>query len=355
MALFKLGGSKKSSKSTERTSGTVTPTILGGFGLEDLLRQATGSAQRGIEGLEGIIGGGNLVAGLTPEQLQAIEMATQAATDPGSGLNVARGVFESAAQGTAMDPVARAALERAATQGVDIDQTGRDRLLGIESGLPEASRQALEQTARGDFLYGGEGFNQALDAAMRAIRPQLISTFGRAGSGAGTGGLAQTAIGRATADTFRQQFGQERARQLQAADLLAQRTQGDRALAGDIASRIANFDLSGAGLQNDALSRNLLAGSTLADLGNLERNRQLAAAAELPGFDERAINLLDQAGAAQQAQAQAEIDAPQEALMNLIATSLGVPIDQLFGEAFQSVTRRKGKSKSGQVGIEFSA
>lgn len=89
-----------------------------------------------------------------------------------------------------------------------------------QGGAVPTSLDALQQTAQGDFLFGGDGFNEAVDAAMRQAQPHILSTFG--GSGRGTGGLAQTAIGQAASDAFASQFGQERQRQMQAAQMLPQ-------------------------------------------------------------------------------------------------------------------------------------
>lgn len=75
-----------------------------------------------------------------------------------------------------------------------------------------ASVDQLMSTLRGDYLYGGEGFNKAVDAASRKILPQIDSTFERAGR---TGsGLAQIAKAQAISDAFAGQYGQERQNQL---------------------------------------------------------------------------------------------------------------------------------------------
>ncbi len=72
-------------------------------------------------------------------------------------------------------------------------------------------------TARGDYLYGGDGFNAAYDAASRKIIPQVDSAFERSGR---TGsGLAQTAKTQALADAFAGQYGQERQNQLAAGQM----------------------------------------------------------------------------------------------------------------------------------------
>lgn len=75
----------------------------------------------------------------------------------------------------------------------------------------------LDATLRGDYLYGGPGFNAAYQAAANKITPQVNSMFGAAGrSGSG---LAQTAMAGALGDAFAGQYGQERGRQMQALGL----------------------------------------------------------------------------------------------------------------------------------------
>jgi hypothetical protein len=87
-----------------------------------------------------------------------------------------------------------------------------------QGGAIPTALNALQQTAAGDFLFGGQGFDAAVDAAMRQAQPHILSTFGAAGRG--TGGLAQTAMSQAATDAFARQFGQERQNQLTAAQLL---------------------------------------------------------------------------------------------------------------------------------------
>jgi hypothetical protein len=80
------------------------------------------------------------------------------------------------------------------------------------SPIQQAANNQLTNTLNGDYLYGGQGFNEAIDAATRKILPQVNSTFegaGRTGSG-----LAQTAQTQAIADAFAGQYGNERENQL---------------------------------------------------------------------------------------------------------------------------------------------
>lgn len=83
-----------------------------------------------------------------------------------------------------------------------------------------SSFQALEDTLSGEYLYGGEGFNAALDAASRAITPRVKSAFNR--SGRTGGGLAQAAMAEELGDVFAGMYGQERGRQQQAIGMAPQ-------------------------------------------------------------------------------------------------------------------------------------
>lgn len=91
-----------------------------------------------------------------------------------------------------------------------------------------AAQQQNYQTLQGDYLTGGQGFNQAFDAAQRQIIPGISGAFeqsGRYGSG-----LHQESLSRGVGDAFAGLYDRERGRQ-QAASLaapgLAQADYGD--------------------------------------------------------------------------------------------------------------------------------
>ena len=131
-------------------------------------------------------------------------------------------------------------LKDIASEAQNLYQPG---LTGAEQGAIDTAQgyapmigQGLDTmgaTARGDFLFGGQGFNEALDAASRRIQPQVQSMFGR--SGRSGSGLAQTAMTQALSDSFASQYGQERGRQQQAAmgmpGMVSQATQQQMGLA----------------------------------------------------------------------------------------------------------------------------
>ncbi len=139
--------------------------------------------------------------------------------------------------------------------------------------FPQAM-DTLGQTAGGAHLFGGQGFDQAVDAAVRQAQPHILSRFGAAGRG--TGGLAQHALGQSAIDAF-------------------------------------------------------------AGLHNQERQRQLQAASALPGIAGQGFGLLSGIGGMQQQQAQRELMAPIQAQQMLMQASGGpVPMGGLFGQNTQA-------------------
>lgn len=254
-------GGKSGGSSNTTTSRVEIPQFLQPF-----LQQAAGTAGRSLGQLESRLGGagaGDIVAPFSEDQLASFDLARQATAPSGA--------FDQAQQ-----------LITQATQGAS-----------LEDFIDPAALGALRQTAGGDFLAGGEGFNQTIDAAVRAALPRVASTFGA--SGRGTGGLAQAAIGEAATDAAIQNLSQERARQLNASQLLS-------------------------------------------SLGSSERGRQIQArlqgAGLLPGIATDRVGLLGNIGAQQQAQAQQRLTAPITASQQLFNTASGaLPTSSLLGQS----------------------
>lgn len=80
-----------------------------------------------------------------------------------------------------------------------------------------ASAGLLNDTINGKYLYGGEGFNKALQAATDKIMPSVNSSFESAGRGGS--GLADTAKAGAIGNAFAGLYGQERTNQMAAAGM----------------------------------------------------------------------------------------------------------------------------------------
>ncbi len=271
----------------------------------------------------------NLVAGFTPAQIAAQSL--------GLDRVLSGDLFSSAqdaTQGIASNGVDLSALQQLESMGLDPSVISSLRSQ-IDRG-PLAGTEALEATARGDYLMGGPGFDAAVDAAVRAATPGIVSTFGSAGAGGATGGLAQEALGTAAIDAFARQYAQERGNQLGAAGQLA-----DLDLAGGTQGINAANILGTLGLSADDQALRAALGETNANLGNA--STMLDAARLIPGLATADLDLLEQIGATQQGQAQSELDAPRVALLQLMQAALGgTPIESLLG----SDNTQRGDSRS---------
>jgi hypothetical protein len=259
-----LGGKPKPTTQT-MTSNVNVPSYL-----QPLVNQSTGIQGQSLEQLQQLFG-----QGFNPFEQQAQQQMVDFAGGAGGFLPTAQNQFMQTAQGMPLQSF--------------LPESVFQQLSG--GGLDPIARQTLQQTAQGDFLHGGSGFNAALEAAQRAAMPGINSTFGMAGrSGSG---LAQTAMAQATSDAFARLYGQERQNQLGAAGQLGQ------------------FGMAGA--------------STLAGLSDSERQRQMAAAGMLPEIGMMGSNILGQVGGMQR-------QLPVQNMMQLLGASQGVmPATSLLG------------------------
>ena len=353
----------KGSKSQTVTQRVDIPDFL-----QPLARQQARLSGEALTSLRSMLGG-DLTAGFTPDQLQAFDLARSFATGADGFLPVAQSALMGAAQGVPLtsfvDPTALSALTGTAAgqgigsflpsltletlsrgaQGGAIPTQATDALGNIIQGelIPGATTEALTRTAQGDFLFGSPGFDAAVQAAVRAAQPGILSTFGRGGAGAGTGGLAQAAIGRAATDAFASQFAQERANQLQAAQALGQLDLAGAGQRASAAGLLGQLGLAGMGQQLQAAgalgdfasqerARQLASAGQLAGLSESERQRQLSAAGALPGLGMVGADVLSRIGGQQQAQAQQELMAPILAQQQLLgASGGGLPLAALLG------------------------
>lgn len=353
----------KGSKSQTVTQRVDIPDFL-----QPLARQQARLSGEALTSLRSMLGG-DLTAGFTPDQLQAFDLARSFATGADGFLPVAQSTLMGAAQGVPLasfvDPTALSALTGTAAgqgigsflpsltletlsrgaQGGAIPTQATDALGNIIQGelIPGTTTEALTRTAQGDFLFGSPGFDAAVQAAVRAAQPGILSTFGRGGAGAGTGGLAQAAIGRAATDAFASQFAQERANQLQAAQALGQLGLAGAGQRASAAGLLGQLGLAGMGQQLQAAgalgdfasqerARQLASAGQLAGLSESERQRQLSAAGALPGLGMVGADVLSRIGGQQQAQAQQELMAPILAQQQLLgASGGGLPLAALLG------------------------
>lgn len=316
-----VGGFAEGSKGKSKSKSKVRiPKFLRPF-----MEQSLGIASGALDKLEEA-GSGDLVADLNDLQQAGLGQAIDVAQGAGGFLPTAQQTFMNAAQGfnaeDAFDPTALSAMRRASEgQGLDsfIPQNALAGLNTLAAGNVNApGNEALRQTAAGDFLFGGQGFDQAVQAAVNAASPQIASAFGGTQGGL-SGSSAKQAVGQSAIDAFASQFGQERQNQLNAANALnAQQLQA--MLAGS----------SGlAGLGGDERSRQLATAGQLAGLTgeftNQDLMRRLQAAGQLPQLGLASSNIFQDVGNILQGQAQREISAPIDFQTNLFQTALGIP------------------------------
>lgn len=309
----------------------------------------------------------NLVAGFDPATERAHDMALARAGGADDFFPTAFDTLIGAAKGTDIseflpqdvianlmggtDRLDQGAVEALRGAGGDVRGTDVLSSLSGSSQLDPAAIEGLRRTAGGDFLFGGEGFNAAVDAAVRAARPQILSTFG---PNRATGGLSEVAIGKAGIDAFASQYGQERSRQEAANRALAELGLADAGLRGDIAGNLSGIDLARGNQELSAattlanLSDTRGGAGILADIANQERSRQLTSADLLPGLAREDINLISDVGAERQGLEQARINAPIQAQQQLLMAALGgLPIESLLG--------RDSKFKGFDFGQSFTA
>lgn len=325
-----IGGGKGKSSSKSRVQ---IPDFLKPF-----LNQATGTAGSALSNLQQQAGG-DLVADFNPIQQLAQGMGVQEALS-GQAFPTAQNTAMQIAQGGQLPGTD--ILSQLAS-GSAVPQQTTDLLTQLSQGgaVPQTATDALEATAGGDFLFGGQGFDQAVEAAVRAARPAILSTFGAAGPSRATGGLAETAIAQSAQDAFARQFANERRNQLGAAGQLGQLGLAQTGQQADIAQALGQLGLAGTGLQGDLAT-------SLGQLGLGGQSQQLQAAGMLPDLATADINLLSGVGEQIQGQEQAELETPFNAQLQLLQAALGgLPISSLLGRD------TKGKQRGLTFGFDL--
>lgn len=216
--------------------------------LQSAMSNPTGIYQNSLDGLRKI-GQGGWIDKMMPTFNGGIDQAISGQFMPGSASNT---------------------LDQFATNGYQLSGNARN---------------ALEGSAAGNGLFGSPGFDQAVQASIRAAQPAIASTFSNAGSGGLKSGLAQTAMQQAASDSFARLYGDERNRQLASAQQL-----GSFGLAGrdqqiGAATQRGNLALGEQGLRTQATLG-------LGGLMSQERDRQLDALKSAPGIGLMGINAL---------------------------------------------------------------
>ena len=221
-----------------------------------------------------------------------------------------------------------------------INSSVTDQLTSIATDAPMLNGtavNALESTASGDYLYGGDGFNAAVDASIRKAMPNIKSNMAlQGGAGALSGGLADAAIAEVTADAFARQYGQERANQLSAANQLNNFGLSGTSQRLGAAGLLGDLSLGGRSMQQSALNSALggfqNAGNTYSNIANQERGRQITAATQLPQVGLLGANILGDIGNMQQAQDQNQRTGNINAMQQLLNSAYGnINPNSLFG------------------------
>lgn len=102
------------------------------------------------------------------------------------------------------------------------------------SPVENAAQNQLSSTLNGDYLYGGQGFNQALQAAHDQILPMVQSDFNSAGRI--NSGLAQTSEAQQLGNSFANLYSQGRQNQMQSMLFAPQMANQDYADIGQLAN-----------------------------------------------------------------------------------------------------------------------
>ena len=285
------------SAATDVDTGVATPQV----------NQALGAYSQGLNEFMNLIGG-NLVAGFAPEQQQAFAAARDVAGGGGGFLPAAQQALMGAAGGTDISQFMPASAVTSLEQIAQADPFSQ---------LPPEVAERLTAVAGGRNIYGGEGFQESVDAAVQAALPGISSAFGGTAGGL-SGGLARAEVGRSGVLEALRQQGQRRQEQIQAASLL-----------GDIGRAGTDARLRASGL--------------MLGEGSRERDRALSAARDLPGIGLAGANILRDIGGERQQYEQRLIDAPIDAQARLMDAALaGIGgMSPLYGEDYEARERLK--------------
>lgn len=298
------GGSKGSEQQSQRVD---IPDFL-----RPLFSQGADAATRTLGNVERLAGG-DVVAGFDPAQEEAFRLAENVAGGEGDFISTFQNLLRDTAGGTDISSFLPAA--------------SFDTLSGVAGGsditdsLPPEALSALSSTAGGDFLFGGDGFNAAVEAAVNAATPNIASAFGSTRGGL-SGALAKQAVGDTAVDAFARQFANERSNQLGAAETLA-----------GITGRDQDRSVNAAGL--------------LGSFGDRERDRAISAGAQLPGAGLLSSNILADVGSRRQDQAQRELTGPLDVQSDLFSRIVnGIDFEQLLGQSGEAESERFSAGKS---------
>jgi len=325
-------------------------------------------------------GADQLVAPFNQNQRHGQQMAIDAAgnavtnfNDPNGAAQTGMNVLKNAAQGgwlgkmlPSYEKGIDAAINAPNLAGIDPGMLSQFANQGYQ--LDPASLAALQGTASGNGLYGSAGFDEAVQASMRAARPSILSGYAQGGSGAIKGGLAQIGMQQAASDSFARLYGDERGRQMAAASQLGSFGLAGRGQQIDAAGQTFQGGIAQRGQDIDQQSLRNQAVMSLGGLLSAERSRQLQSAQNLPSLsllgsqlEQQQANTLMDVGDQQQQLEQQQLTAPMTAQQMMIAALNGAPnFQSLMGQqSTQPVTRNRGAgaiggaASGGQIGFQI--
>ena len=290
-------GSTGNGSASKGEKSSATQVQIPGY-LQPLFRQGAGVAGGALSEVQRLAGQ-DLTAPFNADQNAAFQQARDVAGGAGGFIPEFQQLLQDTAGGRSvqsfLDPTAYNALSSSAGG------------TGFGSSLPPEVLAALQASAGGSNLYGGQGFNEAVQASVQQALPGISSAFGGTRGGL-SGSSARQAVGDTAVNTFASQYAQERQNQLNASGLLANVGESER-----------DSRLRSAGL--------------LGQFGNDERGRQEQAGRDLPGAGLLPSNILNQIGGQQQEQRQRQLRAPLDQQLQLWAAALGLDLNDLLGES----------------------
>ncbi len=230
------------------------------------------------------------------------------------------------------------------------------------SALPEATQNALQQTAQGDYLQGnpyldqqyGRAAQQVTDTFNRDISPGIAAQFskaGRVGSDA-QGNVLQNAAGQVSDslaglsnDIYGGNYQRERDRQLNAAYQLGNLTQSQQSLGANVFNQLQGNQLAAAGIDAGVYGQQLGQQNVFGGLANSLANQDYMDLEQLKGvgahYDQRSQQGLD----ARRAQFNQEQARKQQALRDYIAAARGHG-----GTTSGTAPTRQGNPLTGAIG-----
>ncbi len=235
--------------------------------------------------------------------------------------------------------------------------------------LPEATQNALQQTAQGDYLQGnpyldqqyGRAAQQVTDTFNRDISPGIAAQFskaGRVGSDA-QGDVLQNAAGQVSDslaglsnDIYGGNYQRERDRQLNAAYQLGNLTQAQQSLGSNVFNQLQGNQLAAAGIDAGVYGQQLGQQNVFGGLANALANQDYMDIEQIKRvgehYDQRSQQELD----ARRAQFNQEQAMKQQALRDYIAAARGhgVTSSSTTSGTASGPPARRGSPLTGAIG-----